>query len=158
MFENIVLTRVDNRLVHGQVGITWCTTLGVEHILVVDKATHTDTFQQMLMKTVASAGHSKIVFSCVETFFEDYEKIKSSHRIMIVVKNLDVCVALIKMGVTLNEINLGNIHYEKGKKQYWKKIYLNDEDVDHIRYLLSKKIRIFVQDVPGCAIEKVTYL
>ncbi|MEG0290989.1 MAG: PTS sugar transporter subunit IIB, partial [Erysipelotrichaceae bacterium] len=32
----IVLTRVDNRLVHGQVGSTWTNSIGVDTIVVVD--------------------------------------------------------------------------------------------------------------------------
>ena len=35
---NIVFTRVDNRLVHGQVGNVWVTASGANLILVVDDA------------------------------------------------------------------------------------------------------------------------
>lgn len=31
---NILLTRIDNRLIHGQVGVTWTTTLGANLLLV----------------------------------------------------------------------------------------------------------------------------
>ncbi|GMA98670.1 PTS sugar transporter subunit IIB [Pelosinus sp. IPA-1] len=33
---NISLTRIDNLLVHGQVGVTWTTALGANLIVVVD--------------------------------------------------------------------------------------------------------------------------
>lgn len=154
--NNIILTRIDNRLVHGQVGVTWCTTLGIDYIIVVDNDTYLDKLQQMLMTTVAKAGHSKICFSKVETFLDDYAKISESARILIVVKSPGICIELIKLGVPITEINLGNIHYEKGKKQYWKKIYLDDNDIIDIRYLLDKGIKIFVQDVPGSSMEKIT--
>lgn len=36
---NIVFTRVDNRLVHGQVGNVWVTASGANLILVVDDET-----------------------------------------------------------------------------------------------------------------------
>ena len=29
---NIILTRIDNRLVHGQVGVTWTKTIGAKPI------------------------------------------------------------------------------------------------------------------------------
>ena len=34
---NILLTRIDNRLIHGQVGVTWTRTLGANLIVVVDE-------------------------------------------------------------------------------------------------------------------------
>ena len=34
---NILLVRIDNRLVHGQVGITWTTSLGANLIVVADE-------------------------------------------------------------------------------------------------------------------------
>ncbi len=33
---NILLTRIDNRLVHGQVGVTWTSTIGANLLVVVD--------------------------------------------------------------------------------------------------------------------------
>ena len=36
MRARIELTRIDNRLVHGQVGLTWGSTLNIDTIVVVD--------------------------------------------------------------------------------------------------------------------------
>lgn len=36
---NIVLTRIDNRLIHGQVGVTWTMSVGANLILVADDET-----------------------------------------------------------------------------------------------------------------------
>ena len=44
---NIYLTRIDNRLIHGQVGVTWTRTLGVNLILVADdEAAHAEGVQE----------------------------------------------------------------------------------------------------------------
>ena len=51
---NIVFTRVDNRLVHGQVGNVWVTASGANLILVVDDET------SRILSTA-----SRIVFSAV---------------------------------------------------------------------------------------------
>ncbi len=52
---NILLTRIDNRLVHGQVGVSWTATLGANLILVADDGVAKDSLQQRLMKMVADA-------------------------------------------------------------------------------------------------------
>ena len=34
MMQNILLTRIDNRLIHGQAGVTWTKTLGANLLMV----------------------------------------------------------------------------------------------------------------------------
>ena len=46
MALNILLTRIDNRLVHGQVGVTWTSSLGanllVEQMIMMKKSSETE--------------------------------------------------------------------------------------------------------------------
>ena len=53
---NILLTRIDNRLVHGQVATQWNSTLGSNLILVANDDVATNTMRQNLMKMAAPAG------------------------------------------------------------------------------------------------------
>ena len=53
---NILLTRIDNRLVHGQVATQWNSTLGSNLILVANDDVSTNTMRQNLMKMAAPAG------------------------------------------------------------------------------------------------------
>lgn len=50
---NILLTRIDNRLVHGQVGVTWTSTIGANLLVVVDDDVAQDEIQQKLMGITA---------------------------------------------------------------------------------------------------------
>ena len=59
---NIVFTRVDNRLVHGQVGNVWVTASGANLILVVDDETCNDELSKSLMKMTADAVGVQIRF------------------------------------------------------------------------------------------------
>ena len=52
---NILLVRIDNRLVHGQVGITWTTSLGANLIVVADDLSAKDPLQQQLMRITAES-------------------------------------------------------------------------------------------------------
>lgn len=61
---NILLTRIDNRLVHGQVATQWNSTLGSNLILVANDDVATNTMRQNLMKMAAPAGVATRFFSC----------------------------------------------------------------------------------------------
>ena len=52
--SDILLTRIDNRLVHGQVGVAWTSSLaGCNLIVVADDLAAEDEIQQSLMRATA---------------------------------------------------------------------------------------------------------
>lgn len=69
MRAKIELIRVDNRLVHGQVGVTWVNALNIDTIVVVDDETAINVFSQKMMKTIANAA--TILGITVQTEFFD---------------------------------------------------------------------------------------
>ena len=52
---NILLTRIDNRLIHGQVATQWCGAIGANLILVPNDAVAGDKLRQGLMDMAAPA-------------------------------------------------------------------------------------------------------
>ena len=60
---DILMTRIDNRLVHGQVGVAWTTALqGVNLIVVADDLAAADPLQQSLMAATAKSSGCGIRF------------------------------------------------------------------------------------------------
>ena len=53
---NILLTRIDNRLVHGQVGVTWTKTIGANLLLVANDETSQDKIQHQLISVTAKSS------------------------------------------------------------------------------------------------------
>ena len=61
---DILLTRIDNRLVHGQVGVAWTSSLaGCNLIVVADDLAAEDEIQQSLMRATAENAGCGIRFS-----------------------------------------------------------------------------------------------
>ena len=52
---DIRLTRIDNRLIHGQVATQWCGVVGANLLLVANDAVAADEFRQSLMNMAAPA-------------------------------------------------------------------------------------------------------
>ena len=53
---NIVLARIDDRLIHGQVATVWSKVTGCTRIIVCDDDVAKDTIRATLLKQVAPAG------------------------------------------------------------------------------------------------------
>ncbi len=64
--DNILLTRIDNRLVHGQVGVTWTQTLNANLIVVADDVVAEDELQKSLMTVTAKSSNVGIRFFTIQ--------------------------------------------------------------------------------------------
>ncbi|MFV0381603.1 MAG: PTS galactosamine transporter subunit IIB [Breznakia sp.] len=152
----IVLTRIDNRLVHGQVGVTWVNSLDINVIVVVDDICYYDVIAKKIMEGIARTSDIAIRFYTLEEFIQRYFKVESNQRIFLVIKNPEVAKQLHKKKIPIHEINLGNMHYERGKIALTKKVYIDKTDVDNLQYLLKKGVDMYYQEIPGTPREKIT--
>ena len=64
---NILLTRIDNRLIHGQVATQWNSTLGANLILVANDDVAGNKMRQNLMNMAAPTGVATRFFSLQKT-------------------------------------------------------------------------------------------
>ena len=63
---NILLTRIDNRLIHGQVATQWTSTIGANLILVANDDVAGNKMRQKLMDMAAPQGVATRYFSVAE--------------------------------------------------------------------------------------------
>ena len=146
---NILLVWIDNRLVHGQVGITWTTSLGANLIVVADDLSAKDPLQQQLMRITAESSGAGIRFFTIEKTINIIHKASPAQKIFIVCRTPNEVRELVEGGVPIKDVNVGNMHFDKGKRQISKKVYVDDKDLEDLRFIKSKGINVFIQDVPG---------
>lgn len=151
----ILLTRIDNRLVHGQVGVTWTKTLGANLIIVADDAVAEDKMQQTLMEVTAKSSGAGIRFFTIDHTAQIIGNAAPEQKIFIVCRTPESARKLVDKGVPIKEVNVGNMHYSEGKRAITKKVYVNDKDMEDLTYLASKGINVYAQDIPGDSIEKI---
>lgn len=152
---NILLTRIDNRLVHGQVGVTWTKTLGANLLLVADDVAANDTMQQTLMEMTAKSSGAGIRFFTLDFTAEIIGNAAPDQKIFIVARTPKSVRTLVEKGVPIKEVNVGNMHFTPGKTALSKKVYVDDQDLEDLRFLQSQGIRVYIQDVPGDPIGKI---
>ena len=121
---NILLTRIDNRLVHGQVGVTWTSTIGANLLIVVDDEVAKDDIQQKLMGITAETYGFGIRFFSVEKTTAIIAKAAPHQKIFLICRTPETVKKLIEGGVPLKDVNVGNMHFSEGKKQISSKVWL----------------------------------
>lgn len=152
---NILLTRIDNRLIHGQVGVTWTMTLGANLIIVADDEVAKDTLQKQLMEVTAASSGASVRFFTLQRTIDIIDKAAPHQKIFIICRTPEEVLKLIDGGVPIKEVNVGNMHFDKGKKQISKKVYVDDKDMKNLREIKNRGINIYIQDVPGNIKEQI---
>jgi len=148
---NILLTRIDNRLVHGQVATQWNSTLGSNLILVANDDVSTNTMRQNLMKMAAPAGVATRFFSLQKTI-DVIGKASPRQKIFIVAETPEDVLTLVKGGVPIKKVNIGNMHMSEGKRQ------VNDEDVAAFKELQELGVELEIRRVPSTPVEDTSKL
>ena len=145
---NILLTRIDARLIHGQVATQWTGVIGANLLLVANDAVANDQFRQGLMN-MAAPSYAQTRYFSIEKTCQIISKASPQQKIFIICKTPKDVRRLVDAGVGITEVNLGNMHFSEGKRQLTAKVYVDDNDMDDLHYLASKGIHVYAQDVPG---------
>ncbi len=146
---NILLTRIDNRLVHGQVGVIWTSSIGANLLLVANDDVANDPLQQKLMKSTSETSGAQIRFFSIEKTIKIIGKAAPRQKIFIIVKTPKDAVRLVEGGVPIKEIDVGNMHFSAGKEKVTDKVYVDQNDKDDLMKLVHDSVNIYIQDVPG---------
>lgn len=149
---NILLTRVDNRLIHRQVGVTWVNHLGANLILVADDEVSNDSVQQNLMEMVVPDSIQTRFFS-IEKTINVIHKANENQKIFLVCRTPQNALKLIEGGVPIKELNIGNMHFNEGKEQISSTVSLDENDKQTIRKILDHGIKVEVRRVPEEKVE-----
>ncbi|HDW9415595.1 PTS galactosamine transporter subunit IIB [Escherichia coli] len=152
---NILLTRIDNRLVHGQVGVTWTSTIGANLLVVVDDVVANDDIQQKLMSITAEAYGFGIRFFTIEKTINVIGKAAPHQKIFLICRTPQTVRKLVEGGIDLKDVNVGNMHFSEGKKQISSKVYVDDQDLADLRFIKQRGVNVFIQDVPGDQKEQI---
>lgn len=94
---NIVLARIDDRLIHGQVATVWAKVTGCQRIIVCDDEVAADTIRATLLKQVAPPGIKSSVVN-VDKAIRVYKNPKyETDKCLLLFTNPKVCYVWLKV-------------------------------------------------------------
>ena len=153
---NILLTRIDNRLIHGQVATQWNSTLGANLILVANDDVAGNKMRQNLMNMAAPTGVATRFFSLQKTI-DVIHKASPKQHIFLVAENPSDVLTLVKGGVPIRKVNIGNMHMSEGKRQVATSVAVDDADVAAFKEL-HLGVELEIRRVPSTPAEDINKL
>jgi PTS system mannose-specific IIB component len=145
----IVLTRIDDRLIHGQVVEGWLKNIVVGHIAIISKEVAADKMQQVLFSIavpksikVSALGVEEAVTKYKESFFDN-------DNFMLLLSTPQDVLKLIEGGVRLDSVNVGGMHFTPGKKQILKALSVDESDIKALMAIHKMGVKLEGRVLPG---------
>jgi PTS system mannose-specific IIB component/fructoselysine and glucoselysine-specific PTS system IIB component len=147
---SVVLFRVDERLIHGQVVVGWGARLHPDRIVVVDDDLATSGWEQELY----TMGVPPEVQASFSTTAEAVDLLpgwqRGGDRVVVLTRDLGTMNRLAASGLLQGEeVNIGGIHHGPGRSRVLRYVFLSDEEREVLRELSGWGTHVVARDVPG---------
>lgn len=152
----IVLLRIDDRLVHGQVVEGWLPQIKADLVAVVSDAAASDEVQSALMKMALPPSIGLLVLSVSAAAAALKTASAAGRRILILVPSPAEALALLKNGVAVERVNVGGLHYTVGKVQLGRALFLDEKDKDALKAIAARGVRLEGRALPADNEENLT--
>ena len=147
--ENIVNTRIDERLIHGQVAGIWSTSLSTQRIIVANDEAATDPLQKSSLRMAAPSSMRLSVLG-VEAAAKNIQSGKyGKQRLFLLFKNPKDVLSFIEAQGPIKTVNVGNMSYKEGAREVTKSIQVLPEEEQIFETIASKGVTVTAQLVPN---------
>ncbi|CEP66782.1 Phosphotransferase system, sorbose subfamily IIB component [Moorella glycerini] len=148
----VVLFRIDERLIHGQVVTAWVGHVKAKSIMVVDDASARNPMLTKVLKMAAPPGIPVSVYD-VEAASQALARSDEANRIMLIVKTPEVAQRLIASVDNNNvfppEINMGNAGKTPDRTKITPNVYLDASGLAALKEIKAMGYEVYFQTVPG---------
>jgi Phosphotransferase system, mannose/fructose/N-acetylgalactosamine-specific component IIB len=144
----IKLLRVDDRLIHGQVAVSWTSFLGADTIVVANNKAATDQLMQMAFQ-MAKPPQAVLSIKSLDGAVAVLNNPKHAARnIFVITESLQDAVYLAERCGDISSVCLGGIRKAAGKKMIECQVYLSNADYQAMKQLQAMGKEVYLQPVP----------
>lgn len=149
----IRLSRIDDRLIHGQVATVWAKEAGAGRIIVVSQEVDNDQIRKTLVKQAAPPG-IKVNIVNVEKAVKVYNNPKyAEETVFYLFTNPEEVLEMVDAGVPIKSINIGGMQFKAGRTQVTKAVSVDAGDAAAFRALVARNVeldlRVVATDAKG---------
>jgi mannose/fructose/N-acetylgalactosamine-specific phosphotransferase system component IIB len=149
---NLVLARIDDRFIHGQVTVGWGQRLEPDLIVVANEEIAADPWQaRVYAATVPPSIEVRALGlpDAAVALQDPHHDLGRFERAFLITGSPGDMHALVAQGLELERINIGGVHFAPGKQEMLEGIYVDRDDLAVLRALMRRGIRLAAQAVPG---------
>lgn len=146
---NLVLTRIDNRLIHGQVLESWVPFVQANCIVVANDAIAVNPLKLLMMKASVPSRMRVEIGTVKETVHLLQSTALDGYRILLLFGTTADALRAHRHGLVYDQLNLGNLHADSGKARFSCTVFLNATDLDDLESLEQAGVSITARCIPA---------
>lgn len=148
----IRVTRVDHRLLHGQVAFSWIRFTGCNCILIANDAVAADELRMGAIRLAKPEGVKLVMKSVEDSISAILSGVTDKYELFIITESIEDAYRLAK-GLegspwAIRELNLGGIKAEETKRQISMAVSVSEAECERIRELEAAGTHVYVQMLP----------
>lgn len=147
---NIVLNRVDERLIHGQVLASWAKRLQVREILVIDDQLANDPFAETVFTMALPSNINLKIFDIASgnTYIKEQADQTPPNTILLA-KSPEIIKRLWDLGYHPDSLNIGGMSAGPARKHLCRGLYATDYEISILQEFENNGTEVYVQVVSG---------
>lgn len=147
--KNVLITRIDDRLIHGQVVTAWIKVYPINKILIIDDELSKNQLMLRIYKAAAPAGVEVILMNQADAAEFLLDEPLKGENIMVLVKVPEVIEMMIEKGLRISKVILGGMGATEKRKRFNRNVSASDDEVASFKRIIEKGIAIIYQLVPN---------
>ena len=141
----IVLTRIDNRMIHGQVASGWIGKSNAGKIVVVDTVTADNEMMRDLLFLAVPVGVKFSVYTREEAIKEYQKNEFGTETIMLIFKNIQTASECYQAGIKFTSLQIGGTGVRKGAQVLEGPITITQEEYRQLEEIHAAGAEIYLQ-------------
>ncbi|WP_455139066.1 PTS sugar transporter subunit IIB [Thermophilibacter sp.] len=145
----IKMTRVDHRLLHGQVAFTWIKFTGSDCILIANDAVARDELRMAALRLAKPEGAKLVIKSVADSAKAINSGVTDRYNLFVITENIHDACRLAKATDAITQVNVGGVKAEEGKRKISDAVYVSDDEANELRELAAQGRQVFSQMTPN---------
>ena len=149
----LILTRIDNRLIHGQVLTEWCEYVQADVVVVANDAVAKDHLRKSLMKLSEPKTVTTYEYTLEQTI-QVFKAWTASQNVVLLCETPQDVLQLVQGGIPIHQVNVGNMQMAPGKQRIATSVAIDENDREVFQKLKAWGIECEIRPMPQSTIEK----
>jgi fructoselysine/glucoselysine PTS system EIIB component len=143
------MTRIDYRLLHGQVAFAWTNNLSANAILLANDKIANDAFRKKTFQ-LAKPDNAKLIFKSIEDSASAIASgVTDKYRVFIIVETINDAYRLAKLVPEIKVIDLGLASEKDNSINIAKSVYVTQEEISQLSKLEKDGVKVLVKQAPN---------
>ena len=148
----LILARIDDRFIHGQVTVGWGQRLRPDLIILASDEIAGDPWQTRVYCSAVPRHMAVSVLGLSDTAAmvrSSADRPDRKKRAILLTGSPADMHTLVTLGASFERVNVGGMHFSSGKVELVPSIFVDGRDLHEFHALIDNGVRLVAQAVPG---------